>query len=99
MTTASTRITLPFASYSTVTWDLPSGRRKGSVPFLRTFESRMVSLCASEMGVGINSSVLIDRKAEHHSLVAGAAGIYAHGDVAGLLVDAEITAQVLQSKP
>jgi hypothetical protein len=25
---------------------------------------------------------------KHHSLVAGAAGVYAHGDVAGLLVDA-----------
>src|SRR5208337_131932 len=31
---------------------------------------------------------LIAGEAEHHSLVAGAAGVYAHGNVAGLLVDA-----------
>ena len=32
--------------------------------------------------------ILVDRIPKHHSLVAGAAGVYAHGDVAGLLVDA-----------
>ena len=32
--------------------------------------------------------ILIDSIPKHHSLVAGAAGVYAHGDVAGLLVDA-----------
>ena len=32
--------------------------------------------------------ILIAGIAKHHSLVAGAAGVHAHGDVAGLLVDA-----------
>src|SRR5215467_5871168 len=32
-------------------------------------------------------SGLITRIPKHHSLVAGAAGVHAHGDVAGLLVD------------
>ena len=68
--------------------DFPSGRRKGSVPFLRTCDSRMVNLCAKEIGVGINSSVSSQRIPKHHSLVAGAAGVYAHGYVAGLFVDA-----------
>src|SRR5712671_4486274 len=31
---------------------------------------------------------LITSKPKHHSLVAGAAGVYAHGDVAGLFIDA-----------
>ena len=57
------------------------------MPFLRTCESRMVSLCASEMGVGISSAFSFTGIAKHHSLVAGAAGVYAHGDVAGLFVD------------
>jgi hypothetical protein len=29
----------------------------------------------------------VTRESKHHSLVAGAAGVYAHGDVAGLLID------------
>ena len=41
---------------ATVTCDFPSGRRKGSVPFLRICASRIVSLCANEIGVGIKSS-------------------------------------------
>src|SRR5439155_12008446 len=32
--------------------------------------------------------ILITRIPKHHSLVAGAASVHAHGDVAGLLVDA-----------
>ena len=31
--------------------------------------------------------ILIHRIPKHHSLVAGAAGVHAHGDVAGLFVD------------
>ena len=57
ITTASTRTGLPFASYSTVTWLLPSGRRYDICPFLRTSLSRYVSLCANDIGVGISSSV------------------------------------------
>ena len=56
-TMASTRTGLWFASYSTVTWLLPSGRRYGMVPFLRTSLSLKASLWASEIGVGINSGV------------------------------------------
>src|SRR5580658_9409427 len=32
--------------------------------------------------------ILITSITKHHALVAGAAGVYAHGDVAGLFVDA-----------
>ena len=32
--------------------------------------------------------VLVGCVAEHHALVAGSAGVYAHGDIAGLLIDA-----------
>ena len=48
----------------------------------------MVSLWASEIGRGHQLGVLVAGVAEHHALVAGAAGVHAHGDVAGLLVDA-----------
>ncbi len=55
-TTASTAIgRLP--SYSTVTWDLPSGRRKSICPFRLAWESRMTSRWASVSGSGISSSV------------------------------------------
>ena len=55
-TTVSTRIGRP-PSYSTVTWDLPSGRRKSSSPLRRASESRCTSRCASVSGSGISSSV------------------------------------------
>ena len=99
MTTASTRRTLPFASYSTVTWDLPSGRRKGSVPFLRTCESRMVSLCASEMGVGINSSFSFTA---YPNIIPWSPAPPVSTPMAmspDCLLMLEMTAQVLQSKP
>ena len=57
ITTASTRTGRFSASYSTVTWLLPSGRRYASCPDRRTSESLRASLCASEIGVGISSSV------------------------------------------
>ncbi len=56
MTTASTRTGLS-PSYSTVTCDLPSGRRYGMSPFLRTAASMRVRLCASTIGSGISSAV------------------------------------------
>ena len=43
--------------YSTVTWDLPSGRRYFSVSERRTSASLRASLCANWIGRGINSSV------------------------------------------
>jgi hypothetical protein len=47
----------------------------------------MVSLCARRDGRRHQLQSLIARIPKHHSLVAGAAGVYAHGDVAGLFVD------------
>ena len=44
-------------SYSMVTWVLPSGRRYGMVPSLRTAERRRASRCASAIGSGISSGV------------------------------------------
>jgi hypothetical protein len=40
-----------------VTWDLPSGRKKSSAPFLLTWVRRRVSLWAYMMGMGISSGV------------------------------------------
>ena len=40
-----------------VTWVLPSGRRYGMVPSLRTAVSRRASRCASAIGSGISSGV------------------------------------------
>src|SRR5882672_6577728 len=46
-----------FPSYSIVTCDLPSGRRKSSSFDLRISASRRTSLCASVIGSGISSGV------------------------------------------
>ena len=56
ITTASTRTGLE-PSYSTVTWDFPSGLTKSMMPFRRTSARRKQSLWAIIMGRGINSSV------------------------------------------
>ena len=66
---------------------LAVGAEVGQLAVLAHFGELLVSLCASEIGVGISSGVLVGGIAEHHALVAGAAGVHAHGDVAGLLVD------------
>ena len=42
-------------SYSTLTWDLPSGRRKRGIPARRASASLLVSLCASRIGSGMSS--------------------------------------------
>jgi len=96
-TTASTRFTFFCASYSTVTWDFPSASGKGTSHSceLRRVQSKFV---AREIGSGISSG-LIAGVAEHHALSAGAARVHAHGDVAGLFIDARNHAQVLESKP
>ena len=57
------------------------------MPDLRTSDKRRVSLWASEMGGGHQLRGLVGGVAEHHALVACSAGVDAHGDVAGLLVD------------
>ena len=103
-TTASMRVGLP-STYSTLTWLLPSGRRNSSVPARRTSLSWRTSLWASMMGSGISSGVSSQAIAEHQALIAGAAGIHAHGDVgrlalngvqdaAGLGVEAQCSASV-----
>ncbi len=45
------------STYSTLTCDLPSGRRKSTSPWRRTSLSRCTSLWASMMGSGISSGV------------------------------------------
>ena len=56
MTTVCTRTGRP-SSYSIVTWLLPSGRRYGRTPALRTSARRLASRCATAMGIGMSSSV------------------------------------------
>ena len=60
-TTASTRIGV-VPSYSTVTCDLPSGRRYSSTPSRLAHDRPLVSLCASMIGSGISSSVSLHAK-------------------------------------
>ena len=55
-TTVSSRTGLPSA-YSMVTWVLPSGRRYGTTPSLRTCVRRRASRWASAIGSGISSGV------------------------------------------
>ena len=43
--------------------------------------------------------VLVGGIAEHHALVARSAGVHAHGDVAGLLIDTGDDGEVLESNP
>ena len=56
-TTVSMRTGRLSASYSMVTWVLPSGRRYSSVLSLRTSESFCASSCAITIGSGISTSV------------------------------------------
>ncbi len=56
ITTASMCLGLPY-SYSTVTWDLPSGSSQARVPSLRTAASRLVRRWASQIVSGISTSV------------------------------------------
>lgn len=56
-TTTVSRRTALSPSYSMVTWVLPSGRRYGMVPFLRTSDRRFDSRCARKIGSGISVGV------------------------------------------
>ena len=56
-TIAGQESTSPFSPYSTVTWHLPSGRRKSSSPFFLTSASLLARAWAMVMGAGINSGV------------------------------------------
>ena len=76
------RCGVPSALYSTVTWLLASGRS----------ELQLAGL--AQLGVVLDQAVrqvdrqrhqrlgLVAGEAEHHALVAGAADVHAHGDVA-----------------
>ena len=85
-TTASMRLGLP-STYSTLTWLLPSGRRKSSRLARRTSLNCCTSLCAIMIGSGINSLVSSQAIAEHQALVARAARVHAHGDIGRLALD------------
>ena len=56
-TTTVSRRTALSPSYSIVTWVLPSGRRYGIAPDLRTSDSRRASRWANAIGNGISSGV------------------------------------------
>ncbi len=60
--------------------------RKGAV--LADFGQLLTELVRQENGSRHQVLIFVGRIAEHHALVAGATGVNAHGDVAGLLVDA-----------
>ena len=56
ITTVAMRTGFP-SSYSTLTWDLPSGSSQGRTPSRRTCSSRLARRTARVMGRGIRSSV------------------------------------------
>src|SRR3990170_5601001 len=56
MTTAVTLVAFP-SQYSTVTCDLQSGRKYDRIPFFLQSANLLTSLCASIIGIGINSFV------------------------------------------
>ena len=55
-TIVSTRTGFP-SRYSMVTWDLPSGRTHGRIPFFLTSARRRVRRCARTIGMGMSSGV------------------------------------------
>ena len=73
-------------SYSTVTWLLPSGRSQ-STPSRRTAASRLVETVRQHDRQRHQLRGLVAGEAEHHALIAGAADVDAHRDVARLLAD------------
>src|SRR5208282_84500 len=60
--------------------------RTGSI--LANFRKFLGELVGEGNRKGHQFGSFVAGEAEHHSLIAGASGIHAHGDVAGLLVDA-----------
>jgi len=80
------RCGVPSALYSTVTWLLASGRANGMAPLfahLGVVLHQAVRQVDRQRHQGVG---FLAREAEHHALVAGAAGVHAHGDVRRLLV-------------
>ena len=64
------------------------GAKEGKCSVLAHQREPLRQLVRERDGCRHQLFVLVHRVPEHHSLVAGAPGIDAHGDVAGLLVDA-----------
>ena len=64
------------------------GTKVRAEAILSYFGKALAKLVGKRDRGGHQLGVLIDGEAEHHALVAGAAGVDSHGDVAGLLVDA-----------
>ena len=80
------RCGVPSALYSTVTWLLASGRTNVSSPFLRML-GVVLDQAMGQVDRQRHQRVrLVAGEAEHHALVAGAAGIHALGDVGRLRV-------------
>ena len=79
-------------SYSTVTCDFPSGRRKSICPLRRTSESRMTRRCASVSGRGMSSSV--SRTAYPNIRPWSPARVDRRDDGAGLVVETELGPRV-----
>ena len=64
------------------------GTKEGKSSILANLREPHGQLMRQRDGSRHQLLILIHRIPKHHSLVAGAAGVYAHGDVAGLFVDA-----------
>src|SRR5271157_523819 len=62
--------------------------KEGKCSILANLRKLLGELVRQRNGSRHQVRILIDRVAKHHSLVAGAADVHAHGNVAGLLVDA-----------
>ena len=80
------RFGLP-STYSTLTWLLPSGRRKSSVPARRTSRKLAAQLVRQHDRQRHQLRGLVAGVAEHQALVAGAARVHAHGDIGRLRLD------------
>ncbi len=87
MTTASTRTGLLLLSYSTVTCDLAVGAEVAELAVFADFGELVGELVGERDGRGHQLGGLVGGVAEHHALVAGAAGVDTLGDVGGLAVD------------
>ncbi len=67
---------------------LPIRTKKRQRPILPHLRQPHGQLVRQRNGGRHQLLILITRVAKHHSLIAGAAGVDAHGDIAGLFVDA-----------
>ena len=98
ITTASMRFgTLP--TYSTLTWLLPSGRRKSSMPSRRAVGKALHQLVRHHDRQRHQLGRFVAGEAEHQPLVARAARIHAHRDVGRLRLDQVVHAAGVAIEP